>query len=86
MTERSNRDEERDIDFVLYEETCCIGSREFDQTARCGNRAHERQLMRSHAANLASTRQLAEPLEWKGQVTVLFDPGVVEGLTAMELG
>ncbi len=66
MTERSNRDKERDIDFVLYEETRCGGSRAFHQTAWCGDRAHERQVVRSHAANLASTRQLAEPLEWKG--------------------
>jgi hypothetical protein len=33
MTERSNGNKERDIDFVLYEETRCLGSRALNQTA-----------------------------------------------------
>jgi hypothetical protein len=41
---------------------------------------------RRHLADLAPRRQLAQPIEREGQVGVLQDPGVVEGLAAVVLG
>ena len=78
MAERSERDEERDVDAVGFQQRRGLRGGLLHEAARRRDRAHERERPRREAPDRARRLHLAQPVEREAEVAVGVEAGLVE--------
>ncbi len=85
VAERSDRDQQCDVNAIGYETLCGFGCCLAKKTPRCGDRTHERKVPPVHRADPPLRDQLVDAIDRKGNVRIASHACVVEGFTAMSV-